>query len=342
MSVSAKTAEFPTSCANRACGKALYGPVKHCPFCGSRPVQVAAVAAKASIAPTVDVKPAAAAPPVAAPVAAEKAAAVLNFDLKGVEQPEPPAKPVPSPTKTAAAPPKPKGILKKVITGLVVVAVLASYALYQLGSRQTQKQFEQNLLAGQNCLKNNRFDCALENAELALQKDSKEPRAVSLLQRAQAALERQQQSEQAQKAATAARQAANEKAQSEKAAQEQAARDQAAREQEQRDLDQRMQRQQQLLQEQLRAQQQQTEIRTPTPRPVAPARPIQGNPDANPGVVGQSLSQARSALARQDYQSAIAVANVVLTMDPGNRQAQIIIRQAEQLRTQALNRTTIE
>ncbi|VVO15123.1 hypothetical protein [Pseudomonas fluorescens] len=339
MSVSVKSVEFPASCVNSACGKALYGPVKHCPFCGSRLAQVAALAAKAVIAPTIDLKPAAPAAKVAAPVAAKKTAAVVNFDLIEVEPLEPPAKPVPSPVVES---PKPKGTLKKILMGLVVLAVVVSYGLYQLGSRHTREQFEQNLLAGQNCLKNNRFDCALENAELALQKDSKEPRAVSLLQRAQAGLERQQQNEEAQKAA-AARQAANKKAQPEKAAQEQAARDQAAREKEQRDLDQRMQLQEQLrAQQQQQQQQQQPEIRTPTPRPSPPARPIQGISGANPGVVGQSLSQARSALARQDYQSAIAVANVVLTMDPGNRQARIIIRQAEQLRTQALNRTTIE
>ena len=58
---------------------------------------------------------------------------------------------------------------------------------------------------------------------------------------------------------------------------------------------------------------------------------------ANAGLVGQQLTQARSALARRDGATARSLANRVLSQDPGNRQAQIILRQAEQLRAQSFN-----
>lgn len=335
MSVSAKTAGFPATCANSACGKALCGPVKHCPFCG-----VAAV-----VAPTPKAPPAVA--PVVKPAAlvakAETPAPALEFDIKQVEKP-PAAKPVPVPAAKAPAPERPPTAnvqplppsgrgMKKVLLGVMVLGAVSSYWLYQTGARQTQQQFEQHVQAANDCLRSNQYSCALENAEQALQKDSKDPRAVSLLQRAQAGLEREQQAQQAQKAAEAARLAAQEQAKRDKLAKD-ADRE---REQQQRELDKRLQEQQKMLADKLREQQQQNSL--PTTRPVAPR---QNNSGANPGVLGQSLEQAKRALGRKDYQSAIAVANVVLTMDPGNRQALNIIRQAEQQRTQALNRTTIE
>ena len=59
-------------------------------------------------------------------------------------------------------------------------------------------------------------------------------------------------------------------------------------------------------------------------------------------AVNASLQQAQNALNAGEYQSAIAVARVVLGMDPNNSRARNIIRQAEQQLKEALNRTRIE
>ena len=54
------------------------------------------------------------------------------------------------------------------------------------------------------------------------------------------------------------------------------------------------------------------------------------------------MQHAQNALNAGEYQSAIAVAKVVLGMDPNNARARSIIRQAEQQLKEALNRTRIE
>lgn len=191
----------------------------------------------------------------------------------------------------------------------IVIGALAlvggGYVAMRMMTGQDQQKLDAFVQAGQTCFDSLDFACALDNAGLALQQDRNEPRALSLLQRAQAAQERQQQkldADQKQKqqqaqAATAARQA--------DAQREQMARDRQ-REQEAADRD-------------MRNQQQQASK-----------------------AVNTSLQQAQNALKAGEYQSAIAVANVVLGMDPGNTRARNIIRQAEQQLKEALSRTRIE
>lgn len=347
MSASAKTPAFPLDCANSACAQPLQGPVKFCPYCGSSsqvlaapPVSKAPVAAGVALATS-------AAPAVAA-VAVQSAPATAAKPRTPtpavvVARAEPAGQPTPV---IAAVTPSPRRLGRKLaLVGAVLVAI-GGYGAYQMNARNALQQFEADLAAGQGCLRSSRFDCALENAERALRTDSKDPRALSLLQRAQAGLERQQrdQDAKAQAAATASNRAAASKAANEQARKEREAR--AVVERERQVQDQTAAKQAQALQELLRdqaevnrKQQQQLEQQRQAQRQVQQApvtRPV-SHPTAatlNPGLVGQQLSQARSALARRDGNAARALANIVLRQDPSNRQAQNILRQAESLRGQ--------
>lgn len=333
MSASAKKPAFPLTCANGECASPLSGPVTFCPYCGASSQVVAA--APAAAAPLAAVSSA----PVA--VAAVAPAAVLE-PAKDVTPP-----PVVSstPAVTATAPPpaavvapvaKPRNIGRKLALAAAVVAAVGGYGAYQASKRQSLQQFEVELSAGQGCLRSNQFNCALEKAESALRIESKDPRAISLLQRAQAGLEGQQRDQQvkAQAAAAAASAATARQAAAEQAQREQQARDLAAKEQHLRDEQEQLAKRQQQLEQQARVQQ------PAQPRPATTARPPAPRPTAaaaNAGLVGQQLTQARSALARRDGATARSLANRVLSQDPGNRQAQIILRQAEQLRGQSFN-----
>ncbi|PWB31566.1 hypothetical protein DCO48_16260, partial [Pseudomonas sp. SDI] len=239
-----------------------------------------------------------------------------------------------------AAKPRQRG--RTLALAAAVLLAVGGYGAYQMNARKALQQFEADLAAGQGCLRSGQFNCALDKAELALRTDSKDPRAISLLQRAQAGLESQQRIEQAKvqaaalaEATKAAQAAAAEQTRREQAAREQQARDeqqareQAAREQLAKQQTPRQQdpldKAQQLLDEQSNRTRQQLQQQ----RPAQAARP--GNQAANAGLVGQQLSQARSALSQGNGNKARVLANMVLSQDPGNRQAQIILRQAEQL-----------
>jgi len=193
---------------------------------------------------------------------------------------------------------------------LIVIGALAlvagGYVALKMLSGQDQQKLDAFVQAGQTCFDTQDFACALDNAGLALQQDRHDPRALSLLQRAQAAQTHQQQklvADQQQKqlqaqAAEAIRQA------------------DALREQ------QALNRQrQEAVDHELRNQQQQQQASK---------------------AINASLQQAQNALNAGEYQSAIAVAKVALGMDPNNARARTIIRQAEQQLKEALNRTRIE
>lgn len=323
MSASVKAAEFPATCANSACGRALCGPVKHCPYCG-----VAAqppISAKAPVA-------VAAKEPASPPPVVEPKAAALKFELPtapAAVAPEPaaqaPAAPATAPTPAVAPPAdKPKGLLKKIVIGALVLALLAFYGMNQLGSRNSQRDLEQVLLAGQQCLRQSDYNCALDKAEQVLQKNSKDPAALSLLNRAKDGLKQVQRDKDLAEQARLKEQ--ERKAQQDAADQRKRAEEQARREQE------------------AKAAAQVQSIPAPAPQPSTPPRSTtrieQNNGAAS--MVGRSLNEARKALIRRDYQSAITVARLVLNMDPGNREAQNIINQATRQQSQALNRTTIE
>lgn len=320
MSAPAKSIAFPAACANSECGQTLSGPVKHCPFCGT---MTPAIAAKA---PTLSVVP------VVAVVAVEESTAEpLTLDLAAVQEvAAPPPAPVAAPVKAAVVAPvvaevpaKPKGGFKKVVLGLVALLVLGAGGLYQFGTRQTQQAFEQALLDGQNCLKAGDFNCALEKANVALQKDRSEPRAVSLLQRAQAGLDRQQQLADADKQA---KQKASADAAARQAAAEAAQRDQAARDQaEQQAQAERNERQQQQAQQQAQLQQAQQAAREAAAASrQQPARQAQGSNTQG------TLNKAYTAMSQGNVGAAVSLANSVLRSDPGNRDAQNILRQASQ------------
>ena len=298
MSVSsAKASVFPTACANSACGQALCGPVKHCPFCGvalqQAPAAVTPPAPKPVAPPAAPkpVPPVVAAPPVDPPASAPEPSVVAG------------AAPAPPDAAPTPAPKVKKPIMKIVIGALVLVG--GGYVALKMTAGQDHQKFETYLQAGQTCLNAQNFACALDNAGLALQQDRNEPRALSLLQRAQAAQERQQQ-----------KLAADQKQQQLKAQAAEAAR-QASAQREQEALD---RQRQDAANRQLREQQQQQASQ----------------------AVNASLQQAQNALNAGEYQSAIAVAKVALGMDPHNARARSIIRQAEQQLKEALNRTRIE
>ncbi|MBA1203946.1 hypothetical protein G7009_19680 [Pseudomonas capeferrum] len=342
MSASAKTPAFPLECANAACARPLQGPVRFCPYCGSGSQVLAAPAASkvpvaASVARAAPVVTAVAAQSATAPIAKPRAPA----PEVAIVAAKPAPKPAPAIPVVAA---RPRRLGRKLALVGAVLAAIGGYGAYQMNARNALQQFEADLAAGQGCLRSNRFDCALENAERALRTDSKDPRALSLLQRAQAGLERQQRDQEtkAQAVAAAANRAAARKAANEQARQEREARAVAERERKAQDQVAAKQaqalqellsdqaevnrKQQQYLEQQRQAQRQvqQAPLTRPAPRPTA--APL------NPGLVGQQLSQARRALARRDGNAARALANTVLRQDPGNRQAQNILRQAEQLR----------
>ena len=195
---------------------------------------------------------------------------------------------------------------------LIVIGALAlvagGYVALKMLSGQDQQKLDAFVQAGQTCFDTQDFACALDNAGLALQQDHHDPRALSLLQRAQAAQTHQQQklvADQQQKqlqaqAAEAIRQA--------DALREQ----QALNRQRQEAVDRELRNQQQQQQQQASK------------------------------AINASLQQAQNALNAGEYQSAIAVAKVALGMDPNNARARTIIRQAEQQLKEALNRTRIE
>lgn len=332
MSASAKKPAFPLDCASAACAKPLSGPVAFCPYCGaSSQVVTAAPAAPAPVAVSNS-----------APVAVASAAPAAMIEaVHEIAAPPVAAAPVvkamPA-TPAPVAPPVAKSgnLGRKLTLAAAVVLAVVGYGAYQANQRQSLQQFETELAAGQGCLRSSQFDCALEKAESALRIESKDPRAISLLQRAQAGLEGQQREQQAktQAAAAAASAAAARQAAAEQSQREQQARELAAKEQRLRDEQDQLAKRQQQLEQQARVvqptqQRPVTTTRPPAPRPTAAA--------ANAGLVGQQLTQARSALARRDGATARSLANMVLSQDPGNRQAQIILRQAEQLRGQSFN-----
>ena len=300
MSVSsAKASAFPTSCANSACGQGLCGPVKHCPFCGVA-LQQAPAAVTPPPAPKPSVQPAAGVPK--APVATVSVPPPTDLP---VLPPEPPAASAPPPPAASPTPvPKAKKPIIKILIG-VLVLMGAGYVALKMTAGPDHQQFDAYLQAGQTCFDAKDFACALDNAGLALQQDRNEPRALSLLQRAQAAQERQQQKrEDDQKQQQLKAQAA------EASRQANAQREQAVLDRQRQEAADRQVREQQLQQASK--------------------------------AVNASLQHAQNALNAGEYQSAIAVAKVVLGMDPNNARARSIIRQAEQQLKEALNRTRIE
>lgn len=324
MSASAKNPAFPLNCASSACNQPLSGPVAFCPYCGASSQVVAA--APAAPAPVVVVSAAPTAMPAAAP--APVIESVHTLAPAGIVS-TPVVTPPPVPPVVQGAPvAKSRNLGRKLALAAGVVVAVLGYGAYQASQRQSLQQFEAELAAGQACLRSSQFDCALEKAESALRIESKDPRAISLLQRAQAGLEGQQRDQQAKAQAAAARQAAAERAQ-----REQQARELATKEQQLRDEQTQLAKRQQQLEQQARVVQPAQQRPLTTPRPPV-QRPASA---ANAGLVGQQLSQARSALARRDGATARSLANSVLSQDPGNRQAQIILRQAEQLRAQSFN-----
>lgn len=324
MSASAKNPAFPLNCASSACNQPLSGPVAFCPYCGASSQVVAA--APAAPAPVVVVSAAPTAMPAAAP--APVIESVHTLAPAGIVS-TPVVTPPPVPPIVQGAPvAKSRNLGRKLALAAGVVVAVLGYGAYQASQRQSLQQFEAELAAGQACLRSSQFDCALEKAESALRIESKDPRAISLLQRAQAGLEGQQRDQQAKAQAAAARQAAAERAQ-----REQQARELATKEQQLRDEQTQLAKRQQQLEQQARVVQPAQQRPLTTPRPPV-QRPASA---ANAGLVGQQLSQARSALARRDGATARSLANSVLSQDPGNRQAQIILRQAEQLRAQTFN-----
>lgn len=326
MSVSANAAKFPVPCANSACGRELCGPVKHCPFCGHAVRQAVPVATPAASP--------------AAPIEV-KAPEPLHFDL-GAVKPAAPAAPAPAPSaappKAAAAAPSPApgapnnpgGLLKKLALSFAALVIIAGVTSYFLsGSKHNQQQLEQALLAGQQCLRAGDFNCAQDNAERVLQKDRNDPAAQSLLQRAKDGLERNRKSEES--AQLAAEKARADKAKADQLASEQAEKDR--RDKAERDR---------LAEEQAQRIAKEASVVQSPPPAVPKSKPTTSSGGATPTMLGNTLNEARRALDRKDYQSAITVAGLVLNMDPGNRQAQNIINQARQQQAQALNRTTIE
>ncbi|MEJ3589760.1 MULTISPECIES: hypothetical protein [Pseudomonas] len=191
---------------------------------------------------------------------------------------------------------------------VTLAVVVGGYVAIKMMAGQSQQKLDGFLQTGQSCFDTRDFACALDNAELALQQDSNDPRALSLLQRAQAAQAAQVRQQQLQDAAQKQQLL---KAQSAEAArQADALREQQALERQR----------QEAADRQVRDQQQQQAAK----------------------AVNASLQQAQNALNAGEYQSAIAVARVVLGMDPNNSRARNIIRQAEQQLKEALNRTRIE
>lgn len=208
MSVSAKAAKFPTPCANSECAQALCGPVIHCPFCGVAAQRMAPAPAVADVVLPV------AAPLVVAAVASAPAAVVAAPVAASV--PAPPETPVIA--AQSAAKPKGKGVLKKTAAALLVVASV--YGVNQWVDRHDKQQMEQALLTGKECLRQNDFNCVVDNADKVLSKDSSEPRAISLKQQGQAGLARVQKAEadkQTRANAAAAQKAAADQARAEQA-----------------------------------------------------------------------------------------------------------------------------
>ena len=295
MSVSsAKASAFPTLCASSACGQGLCGPVKHCPFC-SVPLQQAT-----AVTPAQAPKPA---PPVAPkPVAPAIPASVPPHTDMPESPSEPPVAP-PPPAVPTPAPRTQKPIIAIVIGALVLVG--GGYTALKMTAGPDQQKVDAFLQAGQSCFDARNFGCAQDNAGLALQQDRNEPRALNLLQRAQAAQERQQQQQDAEQ----------------KQKQLQAQAGEATREADAQRLQESRDRgRQEAADRQARDQQRQQTAK----------------------AVNASLQQAQNALNAGEYQSAIAVAKVVLGMDPNNARARSIIRQSEQQLKEALNRTRIE
>lgn len=352
MSVSAKAVKFPLSCSNSACAQALCGQVNHCPYCGVAQQRLAP--AKVAVLAVATLPPAQASPLAARSVAREPVLPVATLTA------EPEA--VPVSIAAVAAPAKPRKLLRKIALGVVVLGV---FGLYQIGSRVSQERLEKTLQAGRDCLRQNNFSCAIDNADQVLQKNSGEPRALSLKQQAQTAQARAQQAEADKQArikvkaeADAARQqAAAEKAAADKArlAQEaqaaqvvQAAREEEARAAQQRNQEQAvrnlqdrtaelktrdtLQRAQEIIREQ--AHRSPVVEQSQWSRPVVAQR-VPGGAELA-GMLGQSISDARQALARRDFQTAITLAAQALRADPGNIQAQGVMRQAQQLQTQML------
>lgn len=213
MSQSAKAVKFPVACANSGCAQPLCGPVNHCPYCGAAVQRTAPTLRVVSPAPVPEPASAPAKAPVSQPVPASPPAA------PAVAAPvvAPASSPAPSPEPEAA---RPKRRISKAGLGLVVLLALGAYGLQQLGSKHDQQQVEQALAAGKACLGKKDYRCAIDNADLALQKISAEPRALSLKQQAQAGLARLQKSEddkQARLQAEAQRKAAAEQARQDQA-----------------------------------------------------------------------------------------------------------------------------
>ncbi|VFB20657.1 hypothetical protein [Pseudomonas fragi] len=191
---------------------------------------------------------------------------------------------------------------------VTLAVVVGGYVAIKMMAGQSQQKLDDFLQTGQSCFDTRDFACALDNVGLALQQDSNDPRALSLLQRAQAAQAAQARQQQLQDAAQ--KQQLLKAQAAEATRQADALREQQALERQR----------QEAADRQVRDQQQQQAAK----------------------AVNASLQQAQNALNAGEYQSAIAVARVVLGMDPNNSRARNIIRQAEQQLKEALNRTRIE
>lgn len=319
MSASTKKPAFPLDCANAGCAKALAGPVKFCPYCGaSSQVAVTAVAAAPVSAPVSVPTPT----PTVAAVVAPAPVREVTVERREVEPQPTPARIAPPPLPVAAG--KPRNLARNAGLAAAVLFAVVGYAAYQMNAGKAQQAFEATLQAGRECLNASQFNCALEKADQALRTDSKDPRALNLLQQAQGGLDRQQ------REATAKRDDARMKAlAAQQALDLAAAREKAQREQEQLAK---------VIPPPVEKIQAQAPPPPALPKPVPTARPAPPRPTptaASPGLVGQQLSQARSALSRGDGNMARALANMVLSQDPNSRQAQIVLRQAEQLRNQS-------
>lgn len=208
MSQPAKAAKFPIACVNGSCAQPLCGPVNHCPFCG--------VAVQRAV-PALRVVPAVPAPePVVVAVAAPSVAPATVQPAPVVVPAAAPAA-LPSPVPEPA---KPKKRISKIGLGFVALLALGAYGLQQFGSKHDQQQIDQAIAAGKACLGKRDYRCAIENADVVLQKDRNEPRALTLKQQAQGELARLQKAEDDKQARLQAE--AQRKADAEQARQEQA------------------------------------------------------------------------------------------------------------------------
>lgn len=322
------TAKFATACCNPTCAQPLAGPVAFCPYCAT------------PITSAEPVKPAPTTKPTAAPAPPRPQA--THVPPTSVEpsksQPEAtPAAAAPQPTKATSAEPvaalesvprKKRGKLPLIVAGLVVVASALAWL--------NRTPPGPDLRAARQCLANNDPACAQLLAMSALQTHPDDPAAQQLLRQSQSALQ-QQQALAAERKAHEARLAAELERQHLAAERERLA---AAKEQ------QRLEVERQALaaaraQERLEAERQ-ASLEAEKPAREKNSRPPTSAPMRANNAAQQLLERARAALQRRDYQSAISLGQTAQSLEPGNRLAQDLIREAERQKRLVLQSTTIE